>query len=154
MAQPRILIIENETARSPGTEIRAMLQRRDCYRVETIDGPRADGHGFGNLHPDLIIPILPACTVTADRLLASLRNGGGHPPLLPVLRAADLEGMLEALIRWTLDFPVMPLKPAEVLARVHRLLGSRAQERTPRNPAPTDALGRAQLVGEDPALLK
>jgi len=153
MAQLRILIIEHETARLRGTEIRAILQRRGCCRVDTIDGPLADGARVGDPHPDLIIPILPDCRVIAGHLLASLREGEAHTPLLPVVRAADLDGMLEALGRWTPDFLVTPLQAAEVCARIHRLLGCRAQERTPIRPSATDALGLAQLVGEDPALV-
>jgi two-component system response regulator GlrR len=153
MAQPRILIIENETARLPGTEIRAILQRRDRYRVDTIEGPLPDGEHVGDPHPDLIIPILPASKVTAGHLLASLRKREAHTPLLPVLRASDLDGMLEVLSCWTPDFLVSPLHAGEVLARVDRLLGSSEQERTPIGPSTAETLGLAQLVGEDPALV-
>jgi DNA-binding NtrC family response regulator len=153
MSQPRILIIENETARLPGTEIRAILQRRSCYQVDTLEGPLADGERAGDPHPDLIIPILPSSKVTAGHLLASLRKREARTLLLPVLRASDLDGMLEVLSCWTPDFLVSPLHAGEVLARIHRLLGGREQERTPIGPSTAETLGLAQLVGEDPALV-
>jgi len=153
MAQPRILIIEPDTARQAGTELRAIFQRRACCRVDTIKGPLANGARVGEHHPDLLIPILPDCTVTAGHLLATLREGHPQRPILPVLPAGALDGMLEELDRWTPDFLVTPLQAAEVCLRVHRLLGCRAQERTPCRPAPPDTLGQAQLVGEDPALV-
>jgi len=153
MAQPRILIIEHETARPAGIELRAIFQRRGCCRVDTIKGPLANGARVGESPADLLIPILPDCTVTARHLLATLREGHAQTPVLPVLPPGALDGLLEALDRWTPDFLVTPLQAAEVCLRVHRLLGCQAQERTPCRPAPTDTLGLAQLVGEDPALV-
>jgi two-component system, NtrC family, response regulator GlrR len=152
MTQPRILI-ESHHGKELGTELRAILQWRDRYKVDSIDGPLADRKKVSDPRPDLIIPVLPACQVAAGHLLDTLRKGAANTPLLPVLRAADLDGMLEALFRWTADFLVTPLKAGEVLARVNRLLGSRARERTDTKSSTTEALGLAHLVGEDPALV-
>ena len=152
MTQPRILI-ESHHGKELGAQIWAFLQGRDCYQVDIIEGPLADRKKVGDPRPDLIIPVLPACTVTAGQLLATPRKGEAHTPLLPVLRAADLAGMRDALFRWAADFLVTPLTEVEVLARVHRLLGSREQERTTIKSSTTEALGLAQLVGEDPALV-
>ena len=152
MAQSRILV-ESHHGTEFGTQLRAFLQGRDRYQVDIIETPLADRKKVGNPRPDLIIPVLPACRVAAGHLLATLRNGEAHTPLLAVLRAADLNGMLETLFRWTADFLVTPLRAVEVLARVHRLLGSRTQDRTTITPSAAEALGLAQLVGEDPALV-
>lgn len=152
MAQSRILV-ESYHGKELGAQIRAILQWRDRYLVDTIEGPLADRKKGGDPSPDLIIPVLPACKVTAGQLLAALRKGEAHTPLLPVLSAADLDGMLDDLLRWTLDFLVTPLEAAEVLARVCRLLGNGENGRTTIKPATTEALGLAQLVGEDPALV-
>ena len=152
MAQSRILV-ESHHGTEFGTQLRAFLQGRDRYQVDIIETPLADRKKVGNPRPDLIIPVLPACRVAAGHLLATLRNGEAHTPLLAVLRAADLNGMLETLFRWTADFLVTPLRAGEVLARVHRLLGSRTQDRTTITPSAAEALGLAQLVGEDPALV-
>jgi len=153
MAQPRILIIEQEAGQPPGAEIQAILHRRARYQIERIDALRAAGREIGDPQPDLIIPILPPCKCRAVNFLASIRNGNAHPPLLPIVRAADLDEMLEALIHWTSDFLVTPLKAAEVLARIHRLLGGWPQAQPSRAPTPTSAPGLTPLVGEDPAIL-
>ena len=108
MAQLRILIIEHDTVRPAGAELRAIFQRRACCRADTLDGPRADGAQVGEPPPDLLLPILPACTVTAKHLLATLREGHPQRPILPVLPAGALDGMLEALDCWTPDFLVTP----------------------------------------------
>jgi two-component system response regulator GlrR len=153
MAQPRILIIEHETAVPAGAELRAIFQRRACCRVDTINGPPDNGARVGEHHPDLLIPILPASAVTAGHLLAALRDGHARTPILPVVPAVALDGMIEALDGWTPDFLVAPLQTAEVCLRVHRLLGCQAQKPVPCRLVLPDTPGLAQLIGEDPALV-
>lgn len=154
MARPRIIIIDEETGQQIGTRVKAMLQQESSYQVDLIEGMLPDVKEILQTHPELIIPVLPASKERAEQLLGMLRAKGAYTPLLPVVRAEDLTQMLDGLLLGTKDFLVTPLREAEVLARIQRLLPrSRHEERDRAREQLAETFGLELLLGEDPAFV-
>ncbi|MBI3078707.1 MAG: hypothetical protein HYY85_17255, partial [Deltaproteobacteria bacterium] len=154
MARPRILIIDDGPGHEIGAQVKAILQPETAYRVEFIEAMPPDVMEAGEMAPDLLIPVLPASKERAEQLLAKVRAKEAYTPLLPVVRAEDLAQMLDGLLLRTRDFLVTPLREAEVLARVQRLIPrTREEERERVKERLTEAFGLEQLLGEDPAFL-
>jgi len=156
VGQPRIIIANfYDTHGQPnGAEIRAILERENRYEICLIEEALLDRTlGFEN-RPDLIIPLLPASKQSAGKLLGVFRAKYADAILLPVLRLEDFSNLLDELALWTDDFLVTPLRPAEVLERVRRLLSqSRQQKRHKPNKKAIDTLGLTQLIGKDPVFV-
>jgi DNA-binding response OmpR family regulator len=107
-----------------GAEIRAIFEGKSRYRAILIARPFPDAtQGDGS--PDLIIPFLAAPHAKSVKLLEALRQKNPDTPLLPVLtlhRPEDLHEILDELSPWVTDFVLTPLRTAEVLFRVRRML--------------------------------
>lgn len=154
MEQPRIIIIDDQQGQHLGAKVRAILQRESDYQVDLIATELPDVNEIVETLPDLIIPVLPASKERTADLLATLRAKEPDTPLLPIMRSASLNEMLNGLLFWTQDFLIAPLREAEVLARISRLLSwSRKQEHTRVEESETEPVGLAQLIGEDHAFL-
>jgi DNA-binding NtrC family response regulator len=154
MGQLRILIVlphprhADPTGSSLAGELRTILQRSHAYHVELRDGPLPAAPASLEPAADLIIPILTGSKQPSRALLATLRAMDPGAPLLPVLRAADLEERWTVLSSSITDFLVAPLRAIEVHAHVSRLA---SRTRTPERGADTEGL--EQLVGEDPVFV-
>jgi two-component system response regulator GlrR len=154
MAQSRIIILTDQHGRSLGTQLQAILQRENAYRVDMLTPARLDGTVGVEPPLDLIIPLLPAAKARAEHLLATLQTQATGTPLLLILQAGDLPEWLDERFPSAMDFLLTPLREAEVRARVRRLLaGGRAPERHRVHQRPPDTVELAQLVGEDPAFV-
>lgn len=156
MGQPRIVIeiFDDAHGQSIGAEIRAILEQESRYEICLIEEPLLDRTLGFETRPELIIPLLPASKQSAGKLLGALRAKYADTILLPVLRLEDFSNLLDELSLWTDDFIVTPLRAAEVLERVRRLLSqSRQQERHKPDKKGIDTLGLTQLIGEDPAFV-
>jgi len=150
---PRILIVQPKTgpadrAEPLGFEVRTILQQEQSYQVDLVAEPRPDITASA----DLAIPILRTPRQQSRDFLTALRQKDPDLPLLPVLRAADLDEQRGFLLSCVPDFIVTPLREAEVRARVSRLLrGHRAPDRDPVGDPAAVAGGLDHLVGEAPA---
>lgn len=153
MAQPRIVIqiFDDTPGQAIGAEIQAILERESRYQVYLIGVPLCDERVAWDTGPNLIIPLLPAYKDRAVKLLEMLREKNADTHLLPVLRSEGLNEILDELSLWTQDFLVTPLRAAEVLTRVQRLLSWNKQERRSKPDVQTGGLAR--LIGEDPAFV-
>ena len=156
MPQPRILIVQPEAcpadrAEPLGSEVRTILEQEPTYRVDLVAETLADVTGS----VDLIIPILRAPKQQSRAFLTALHAKDPDLPLLPVLRAADLDEQDGFLFSCARDFLVTPLREPEVRARVGRLLSAgRVPERAPGDDGAADAGGLEHLVGEAPAFAR
>ena len=152
--RPRILIVQPQADPTPdaeplGSEMRAILQQERAYRVDLVAEPLPDVTASA----DLVIPILRA-PKQSRAFLTALRAKDPDLPLLPVLRAADLDEQGGFLLSCVTDFLVTPLREAEVRARVSRLLSAaRGPERGPADERTADRGGLEHLVGEAPAFV-
>src|SRR5512145_862263 len=122
--RPRILIVQPQADPTPdaeplGSEMRTILQQERAYRVDLVAEPLPDV----TASVDLVIPILRA-PKQSRAFLTALRAKDPDLPLLPVLRAADLDEQGGFLLSCVTDFLVTPLREAEVRARVSRLLSA------------------------------
>jgi DNA-binding response OmpR family regulator len=130
MVQPSIIILTDQHGQQVGAQLQAILQREGGYQVGCLAGLLPTVTEVVEPRPDLILPVLPAARERAEHLLVTLQVQVACPPLVPVLRAADLHQWPDGLSRWATDFLVTPLREAEVRARVRRLLlGSSAPAR-------------------------
>ena len=153
MVQPRIIIIDDQQSQHLGANIQAILRRESNYHVALIARDLPELEQLLDIPPDLIIPVLPASKERTAHLLATLRAKEPHTPLLPILRSASQNEILDEPLFWTQDFLIAPLREAEVLARIGRLLSwSRKQKHVRGEESETEPVGPAQLIGEDPAL--
>jgi two-component system, NtrC family, response regulator GlrR len=149
----RILIVQpppspDDHAKTLGSEVRTILQRAGAYRVEIVAEPVP--RSTANL--DLIIPILRPPEQQSRTLLTALRAKDPDLPLLPVLRAADLDERSGLPLAGVTDFLVTPLREAEVRARVSRLLaGARGPGRGQGDERMAEARALSHIVGEAPA---
>jgi two-component system, NtrC family, response regulator GlrR len=163
---PRILIVQpsprpDDHADTLGSEVRTILQQAGTYRVDLVAAPAP--RSTANL--DLIIPILRPPKQQSHALLRALRAKDPDLPLLPVLRAADLDEPSGLPLTCVPDFLVTPLREAEVRARVSRLLaGGRgpargpgdelvAEPRGPGDEQVVEARALSHLIGEAPAFV-
>ena len=148
MAQSSLLILAELLEQPLGAELQAILQQEHRYQVTLCAGLLPPVRGAADASPDVLILVLPAVHAWATSLLTTRLAQAVHPPLLLVLRAADLPPPLDRLRHKTVDFLVLPLQAAEVRVRVQRLLpGGQEPARQPAS------VGLAQLVGADPAFL-
>ena len=123
--------------------VREILAATGRYAI--IADPAAAGP------PDLIISILSQDQDPAV-VLAELRAAAPGTPLLPILDKAHLPAALDPVPPGITDFLVAPARPAELLARVRRLLPMSLEEEIHRV---RDGLSQAAalecLRGLDPA---
>jgi two-component system, NtrC family, response regulator GlrR len=154
MAQPRVVIVDEHNGQLMGAQIYAILQQEDSYQVDMCAEIPPDVQSLLATPPDLIIPVFSASKEWIIQLLTMLRAVEAHIPVLPVLSSEDLAQMVNGLFHGTRDFLVMPLRAAEVRARVRRLLsGNHELARDRSRERRTEPAGIAQLIGEDPAFL-
>ncbi len=98
MEQPRIIIIDDQQGQHLGAKVRAILQRESDYQVDLIATELPDVNEIVETLPDLIIPVLPASKERTADLLATLRAKEPDTPLLPIMRSASLNEMLNGLL--------------------------------------------------------
>src|SRR5437867_546079 len=122
MAQPRVVIVDERNGQLMGAQIYAILQQEDSYQVNMYAEIPPDVQLLLATPPDLIIPIFSASKEWIVQLLTTLRAVEAHMPVLLVISSEDLPQMVNGLFPGTKDFLVMPLRAAEVRARVRRLL--------------------------------
>ena len=153
--QPRILIVQPQAfstdhAEPLGSAVQTILQQEQAYRVDLVAEPPPDA----TASVDLVIPILRAPKKQSRAFLTALRAKDPDLPLLPVVRAADLDEQGGFLLSCVTDFLVTPLREAEVRARVNRLLSAgRVPERAPGDERVAEPGGLEHLVGEAPAFV-
>jgi DNA-binding NtrC family response regulator len=152
--QPHILIVEPQSQPAGhsdplGSEVRTILQQAREYRVDIVAEAPADN----TASVDLVIPILQPPKQQSRALLTALRAKDPDLPLLPVLRAADLDERSGLLLSWVTDFLVTPLREAEVRARVSRLLSAGGSFEHRDDGQATGRHTLENLVGEAPAFV-
>jgi DNA-binding NtrC family response regulator len=153
--QPRILIVQPPAGHTEplGAEVQTILQEARGYQVDIVAEPSSDN----TASVDLVIPILQPPKQQSRALLTALREKDPDLPLLPVLRASDLDERNGLLLSWVTDFLVTPLREAEVRARVSRLLSTGGGSEHGEHGGGDDrARGRhtlENLVGEAPAFV-
>src|SRR5262249_52521008 len=108
---PRILIVQPETgpadrAEPLGFEVRTILQREEFAQVALLPAPRPDTPASAAL----AIPTPRTPRQQSRDFLTALRQKDPDLPLLPVLRAADLDEQRGFLLSCVPDFIVTPLR--------------------------------------------
>jgi len=150
MSKSRIIIVGDQKARALGDEISGVIECQNRYDVEIVTVRSSDQIAWKS-RPDLIIVLVPVCNENAASVLSSLRAKNADTPVLPVLRPDELNSMLTAASTDILDFVVAPLRPAEVLVRIERLL-SWSIEKEPGEPGKelAQSFELDRLVGNAP----
>lgn len=170
MAQPNIVILDEEQGQQVGTQLKAILEQKKRYQVNLRGGLIGDvrnaveaemkrpssesgaGHSKDLIEsiPRLVIPVVPRSEERARQVLSELRSVGTQIPVLPVVRSEVLIEGFDSRLVSAQDFLVTPLREAEVHARVSRLTGGQAAASSP---GVVEACGLAQIIGEDPAMV-
>lgn len=121
----RILVVEDD---APLASILARTLREESYAVDLAgDGQEAEWLAFENPY-DLIILDLMLPRKSGLEVLASLRAGGLHTPVL-ILTARDTkEDVVKGLDNGADDYLTKPFNLDELLARVRALLRRTPQE--------------------------
>lgn len=147
MVQRRILIIDDQAARTVSTQIRTVLRQESGYQLEEPRSKSVEEEP----DPDLIIVVLPPSKERSEQLLAGLEGPPSRSQLLIVVDP-DLLVRLPALLPATGDLLVTPIRKVELLARTERLLSrGTKQERARVESSVTDTAGLSELIGEAPA---
>jgi DNA-binding NtrC family response regulator len=149
MAEPRVLVLDETNGQNVGNRIHAILERTNAYRVVLVS---STGHVRTDGAPDLGIVVLPCDADSAVRRLEEVRTAWRDVPLLPVLQPGQLVDELDERLPSVRDFLVVPLREDEVRCRVARLANAGSREAVRADV--TEALGLAQLIGDDPAFVK
>jgi two-component system response regulator GlrR len=101
----------------------------------------------------VIIIIARGLLKQAERLFRLLKNGRPALPIIAVAEGCEPDAMLTLLRHGAADFLTPPLKAADVLTRIRRLLEQGHAEEALTLQL-KEKLGLRQLVGESPAFLK
>ncbi|HXI23147.1 MAG TPA: sigma-54 dependent transcriptional regulator [Pyrinomonadaceae bacterium] len=150
MAQVNIIIVDANERQQVGADLKRILWSDKLYDVALINGSFKGQRHFNRSSLRLVILVLPPIRKHAEKLLMELRSAPGQTPLLPVIDANVSTEELGDWIGWAEDFLVMPLRAAEVCARVRRLAGLEKPvlSRSAINET-LEAQALAQLIGED-----
>ena len=154
MTQWNILLLELEGDAPLGTTLHQILDSHPDFRVTYRTGREFSVDEtlspiILEQKPSLILLVLPHLPLSGlDSLLQTL---GTEVPVVVVVDAGQ-EQLIELLRVGVADFIIPPLRRAEVLVRIRRLLNQVGQEdKTSR--ALTEKLGMQQLIGQSPAFL-
>jgi len=134
-----------------GNTLRQILSLDPDFRVasRTCHGSSLDDQIIREQKPSLILLALPQLPLSG--LNSLLQTLGTEVPLVVVVDA-DHHQLNDLLRAGVADFIIPPLRDAEVLVRIRRLLNQVCQEdETSR--ALTEKLGMQQLIGKSPAFL-
>jgi len=154
MAQSRIIIIDDEINQIVGGQVKSILAKKIRLKVDLLDKPLVNLRQLQISQTDLIIPVLPAYSSQQEGSLGALLKPDFAVPVLPIIRSEDLERGLDSLFSHTRDFLVSPVREAELLARVRRLMkGNGDWEAETLRARVAETLSLAQLVGEAPGFV-
>ena len=154
MVRARVFVIDEHEGQELGTQVKAILEQGNLYRVHLMDTPHLQATDVLATPPDLIIPVISASKEMAEKL-SEFSKLGVRVTLLPIIKLEDLGTIFDEGFLQVNDFLVTPLRKAEVRARVRRLLfGCRAQERSSNREALNRPVGLDHLLGKDPVFLE
>ncbi len=156
----KVLCCDFDPGHGLAEDLRAILnaaERLKLERFETVPATSASADQFAapvrRVNPDLAFVILPSpWSDRSQQIFEGLRRDFAPRPIIAVTPAVAAADLYELLQCGASDFVTPPLKAAELVPRVHRLL-----EQTWRGDALVQALkerlGLKQIIGESPALL-
>lgn len=162
MKQAKILLLDLTLASSLAIPLQEILEScvglRARLQHESIAIPEPDFCNalsgiIPSFNPDLIFLVLSSSLLNkASALFQSLRGNPLESPIIVVMEPAEPDDMFKLLNFGASDFIIPPLRAAEILPRVWRLLEPtrRAESLTA---ALKEKLGLKQLVGESPEFL-
>ncbi len=151
MVDPLVLVIDGTDDQRAGSEIRAILDRAQNYRV-VLTRSAAGASGMAGGVPDLVVLVLPTDARASERLADDMYDQWRDVPVVPVIGPGRSIEELDTRLPSMRDFLVVPLREDEVLRRVSRLTHVRSREMVRADVA--EAVGLAQLIGDDPAFVK
>lgn len=164
MKHESILLLEFEGGQEPGKTLRRILE--SCPEPDFEFTCHTVGHSDANGSLDtnhtqlcelvlrrnpslLLLALSPSQLKSLDEVLQAL--GSSPAPIVVVVETGEDE-LVELMRPGVADFIITPLRDAEVLLRLRRLLNKIAQERRTQQ-ALTQKLGLQQIIGESPIFL-
>jgi two-component system response regulator GlrR len=152
-----VLLLEFETGGQPGTRLRQILDScpdpeftvayHTCLSVDAIDNKLSEI--IVSRKPLLILLVLPRVPLKSLDTLFQVLEPASSVARIVVVVESDQEDLIELVRPNVDDFIIAPLRDAEVLLRVRRLLNQTNQEQRTRQ-ALKDKLGLQQLLGQNP----
>jgi len=149
-----VLLLEFETGGQPGTTLRQILDScpdpeftvayHTCLSVDSIANELSEI--IVSRKPLLILLVLPRVPLKSLDTLFQVLEPAAR---IVVVVESDQEDLIELVRPNVDDFIIAPLRDAEVLLRVRRLLNQTNQEQRTRQ-ALKDKLGLQQLLGQNP----
>ncbi len=135
-------------------QLRSILEGQGAWQIDCPEGEAALSALLGKHSPSLLLALVPrqGGAQALEGLMAVLSARGLSVPIVPVLPEG---ASLDEFSRLTMvaDFLVAPLHPAEVYARVRRVLDRARAESMAETCAQVSArMGLEAIVGEDQAL--
>jgi len=152
-----VLLLEFETGGQLGTTLRQILDScpdpeftvayHTCLSVDAIDNELSEI--IVSRKPLLILLVLPRVPLKSLDTLFQVLEPASSVARIVVVVESDQEDLIELVRPNVDDFIIAPLRDAEVLLRVRRLLNQTNQEQKTRQ-ALKDKLGLQQLLGQNP----
>jgi DNA-binding NtrC family response regulator len=150
-----VLLLEFETGGQLGTTLRQILDSdpeftvayHTCLSVDAIDNELSEI--IASRKPLLILLVLPRVPLISLDTLFQVLEPASSVARIVVVVESDQEDLIELVRPNVDDFIIAPLRDAEVLLRVRRLLNQTNQEQRTRQ-ALKEKLGLQQLLGQNP----
>ena len=152
-----VLLLEFETGGQLGTTLRQILDScpdpeftvayHTCRSVDVIDNELSEI--IVSRKPLLILLVLPRVPLKSLNTLFRMLEPAASGARIVVVVESDQEDLIELVRPNVVDFIIAPLRDAEVLLRVRRLLNQTNQEQRTRQ-ALKEKLGLQQLLGQNP----
>jgi hypothetical protein len=73
MAQPAIVILDEEPGQQLGIHLKAILQQESVYRIDVIGSQSRIAGIFSEASPKLVLPVLPLSSITTRESSRSSR---------------------------------------------------------------------------------
>ena len=160
MSQRKVLLVEFDGNGQLGQSLRRIIESysdpgfrlvcHTCSALRVMDDELSQI--IVKQKPLLILLILPRLSLTSlDSVFQTLGPSALSHPIVVVIDA-DQEELIELVRPGVSDFIIPPLRDAEVLVRIQRLVNQVCREQKTRQ-ALTEKLGLQQLIGESPAFM-
>src|SRR5829696_2616509 len=161
MEQRQVLLLEFEGEGHLGKTLHRIIEscpNRDFNLVlHTCQGFPADDNELSQLvvkqKPLAILFALPGVpTGSLDSILQALGPAASCTSVIVAMDAGQEEELSDVIRPGIVDFLIAPLRDAEVLVRIRRVLKQASQEQKTQQSL-TSKLGLQQLIGKSPAFL-
>lgn len=159
MKHGSILLVEFEGGAEPGKSLRQVLELSPepdfdfcCHTAEAVEANHSELCDVVLREKPLLL-MLALSRVQLQSLDVLLQVLGPSPAPIVVVAEAGEDELVELIRPGVADFIITPLRAAEVLLRLRRLVNKVAQERRTQQ-ALTQKLGLQQIIGQSPIFLE